>query len=176
WGMAGDEGDAYAYHFETGGVHFFALNSEDDIGPMDEGVTWLAERLVEVEQEPGYRFTVLFFHHPIYTLARHGPKQNLREMLLPIIARHDIPLVLQGHNHVYERFVADDVTYVTTGGGGSGLYNLDENVENFPEDAPLRVAAARAFHAMMLEIDSTTIRGRAADDSGQEIDAFQITY
>jgi hypothetical protein len=63
------------------------------------------ERVV-AEQGPAAKWTVLAFHHSIFSVAAHvGDTKiiDLRAALPPIISALDIDLVLQGHDHSYTR-------------------------------------------------------------------------
>jgi hypothetical protein len=178
WDAPGEDGDTFAYHYQSGGVHFFALNSEDQIGPEDQyerQFPWLEARLDEVADSEGYRFSIVYFHHPAYTLARHEPKLDLRERLEPIIDGHRVPLVLQGHNHVYERFEVGPVTYLVVGGGGSGRYDVDENVARFPDEVGLRVQSGSFHHGALITIENDTIEVDVVDADGMTRDRFEKT-
>ncbi len=187
----GDEDDqTYWYHYETGGVHFLSVSSEHELTLGSPQSDWILETLTRIEAEPGYRFTVLYLHRPFYSVGDYGIRADQRDTVEPIVRDHRIPLVLAGHMHAYERFVvpygagpeANDITYVTTGGGGFRITpeGLDENVASHPEDAAFRVASHNFIQAMRFEItravDGTDrIRGICADDTGMERDAFEIT-
>ena len=43
------------------------------------------------------------------------------ELLEPILDRHDVQLVLAGHDHNYQRHEKNGVVYIVTGGGGAPL-------------------------------------------------------
>ena len=168
------DGNTSAYHFQSGGVHFFSVNSEDDIGEFDPDFSWLDEALTAAEAEEGYRFSIVFFHRPIYTLARHAPSLPLRAALEPILTAHDVRLVLQGHNHVYERFDVAGLTYIVTGGGGSGLYDVDAQLETIPEEVPLRQASGEYQHGVRITIDETMLYLRAIDSEGMIRDELTL--
>ncbi|MBO6934051.1 MAG: metallophosphoesterase family protein [Deltaproteobacteria bacterium] len=170
------DGNTSAYHFQSGGVHFFSVNSEDDIGEFDEDFSWLDEGLTAAEASEGHRFSIVFFHRPIWTLAEHSPSESLRAVIDPILDAHEVPLVLQGHNHVYERFSVDGRTYIVTGGGGSGLYTLDDQVEVRPDEAPLRVAAGVFQHGVRITIDETEMHLRAIDNEGTIQDEVTLPF
>jgi len=170
------DGDMSVYHFQSGGVHFFSVNSEDDIGVFDPDFAWLDAALTAAEATEGHRFSVVFFHRPIWTLARHAPSESLRAVIDPILDAHDVPLVLQGHNHVYERFDVGGRTYIVTGGGGSGLYDLDSQVDSRPDEAPLRVASGVFQHGVRITIDETEMHLRAIDDEGMIRDEVTLTF
>jgi hypothetical protein len=61
---------------------------------------------VMAEQGPKAKWTVLAFHHSIYSVASHQNDTSiieLRKVLPPIISGLGIDLVLQGHDHNYTR-------------------------------------------------------------------------
>jgi hypothetical protein len=168
------DGDTSAYHFESGGIHFFSVNSEDDIGEYDADFSWLDEQLTAAEAADGFRGAIVFYHRPIYSLARHAPPDDLRAALEPVLTAHDVKLVLQGHNHVYERFEVDGLTYLVTGGGGAGLYDIDAQVETRPDEVPLRVAKGRWQHGVRIRIEETEMQLRVIDREGTLQDEFTI--
>lgn len=186
----GDEDDqTYWYHYASGGVHFLSVSTEHDLTLGSEQNDWIEETLTNAEATPGYRFTVLYMHRPIYCVGDYEPRAEQREAVEAIVRAHRIPLVLAGHMHAYERFVVpyDDgapfqTTYVTTGGGGFRVSpaKLSENAAAHPEDAALRVASHNFIQAMQLEITHDdadgvdVIRGICGDDTGMERDAFEI--
>jgi len=168
------DGDTNRYHLTSGGVHFFGVNSEDDIGEFDEDFSWLDDALAVAETEPGFRFSVVYFHRPIYTLARHAPSMSLRAALEPIIESHTVPLVLQGHNHVYERFEVGTTTYLVAGGGGSATYDVDAQLEAFPEEVPLRVESGRFHQGVVGTITESEVHLEVIDADGVSRDDFRI--
>ncbi|UJR81999.1 metallophosphoesterase [Sandaracinus amylolyticus] len=175
---AGRDGTNEWYHYQTGGVHFFSLSSEHDLDLGSTQIDWLEEELAEAEADPNYRFSIVYLHRPLYSVGDYRPRENQRASLLPIIDGHRIPLVLAGHMHGYERFEVGDVTYITTGAGGFVDANIDDLVDELPEDAALRVASGSFLQAMFVEIvqdgeGRDVIRGRVVDDVGVERDTFE---
>lgn len=169
----GSDGDAIRYHFENGGVHFFSISTEHDTAPGSDQYDWLVARLDEVEALPTYRFSIVFFHRPYYTVGDSAPNLARRADLDPVFQSHRVPLVLTGHVHGYERFEVGNVTYITSGGGGGALGNVDELIADYPEDAALRVASGSFFQTMTVTIESNTIRATVTDDVGVVRDEFE---
>ena len=54
-------------------------------------------------------WTVITFHYPMYSTKPNRDNVVLREALKPIIDKHKVDLVLQGHDHAYGRGSADNV-------------------------------------------------------------------
>lgn len=86
---------------------------------------WLEEALVS---EPGDRWTVVVFHHPVFSPGTgHGSTPGFRPGLPRMFRRAGVDLVLNGHDHVYAvTRPLRGIRYVVTGGGGAYLYGCRE--------------------------------------------------
>ncbi|MFJ9040216.1 purple acid phosphatase family protein [Streptomyces sp. NPDC102406] len=141
-----------AYSFVHGNVGVVALDANDvsyeipaNLGHSDGRQTaWLDRTLRTLRAARGVDFLVVFFHHCAYSTSSHGSDGGVRAAWLPLFARHQVDLVINGHNHVYERTDAvrdgavgravpvggttdptrDGIVYVTAGGGGRDLYGF----------------------------------------------------
>jgi len=85
-----------AYWFDYQGARFVSLNSNVD---QEAQVAWLDAIL---KDNPN-RWTILTFHHPLFSTAKGRDNKKLREIWQPVFDRHQIDLVLQGHDHSYGR-------------------------------------------------------------------------
>ncbi|MFI0242446.1 purple acid phosphatase family protein [Streptomyces sp. NPDC016845] len=156
WALPDNGSDARstpgAYFFTYGNVGVVALDSNDvsyeipaNLGHSDGRQTaWLDRTLGALRASRGVDFVVVFFHHCAYSTSTHGSDGGVRAAWLPLFARHQVDLVINGHNHVYERTDAvrdgavgrevpvggatdptrDGIVYVTAGGGGRDLYGF----------------------------------------------------
>ncbi|WP_193078869.1 FN3 domain-containing metallophosphoesterase family protein [Brevibacterium aurantiacum] len=98
-GLVASGGD---YWFIDSGVLFININSNDS--DTDEHAEFIDEVVAEHGDEA--RWTVLGFHHSIYSTATHNSDldvKRLREAIPPVAARNDIDLVVSGHDHIYNR-------------------------------------------------------------------------
>jgi hypothetical protein len=120
-------------------------------------LTWLDEVLAT---DATYTFVVL--HHPLWSAGSHARDWGTtaedvawqrRDALLEIFARRGVTAVFAGHEHLYNRHWvrANDggFWHVTTGGGGSPLYPLRENV---------RAASLARALPEGLSVDDETVR------------------
>ncbi|MEU9735518.1 metallophosphoesterase family protein [Streptomyces sp. NPDC048002] len=145
------------YSFVYGNVGVVALDANDvsyeipaNLGHTEGRQTkWLAGRLRELRAAKGVDFVVVFFHHCAYSTSSHASDGGVRAEWLPLFAEHRVDLVINGHNHVYERTDAvkngevgrpvpiggatdpsrDGTVFVTAGGGGKDLYGFPAGVE-----------------------------------------------
>lgn len=141
-----------SYSFVYGNVAVVALDANDvsyeipaNLGFTDGAqVRWLDRRLKELRKTPGVDFVVVFFHHCAYSTSTHASDGGVREHFTPLFDTHRVDLVVNGHNHVYERTDAlragaltrplpvggsvdterHGAVYVTAGGGGRKLYGF----------------------------------------------------
>lgn len=105
-------GEEY-YNFKKGNVSFYALNSNY----MDKKqVKWLEEKLAADTTT----WKIAFFHHPPYSSGgKHGSSTEVREVVEPIFVKYGVDVVLNGHEHFYERIKPQKgVHYFISGAGG----------------------------------------------------------
>ena len=91
----------------------------DGNAPDDPGQTRFVRRALASSSRP---VRIVAFHQPIRTAGPHPPAEAARRRWEPLFRRGGVTLVLQGHNHLYERIEVDGITYITTGGGGAQVY------------------------------------------------------
>jgi len=135
--------------------------------PDQAQADWLDARL----SERGPPFRVVVFHQPAWSCSNHDSDEDVDRFWVPVFERHRVALVLNGHDHNYQRFVSDaGVTYVVTGGGGKGLYRLDE----CRGDEPRRVALAMRHHFTAVEVRARSLTLTAVTDGGAVLDRAVI--
>jgi hypothetical protein len=98
------------YSFDYGNAHFVSLDSNpemfDAIGSgsgTDDELDWLAADLAASTAD----WKIVFFHHPAYSSGEHGNEADVDAQFVPIFQEHGVDLVLNGHDHDYERTVSD---------------------------------------------------------------------
>ncbi|MFI6051805.1 purple acid phosphatase family protein [Streptomyces violascens] len=141
------------YSFVHGNVGVVALDANDvsyEI-PANYGISggkqtqWLDKRLGELRADHAIDFIVVFFHHCAFsTTSSHASEGGVRDAWVPLFEKHQVDLVINGHNHVYERTDAikgnkvgrkvaigertdptrDGIVYVTAGAAGRSLYSF----------------------------------------------------
>jgi len=66
--------------------------------------SWVEKTLAAHRANPDIDFIVCFFHHCAYsTTKQHASDGGVRAAWSDLFDRHQVDLVLQGHNHVFER-------------------------------------------------------------------------
>jgi hypothetical protein len=153
------------YSFDRGDAHFVCLQVDGygDYTPGQPQYDWLVSDLAGTLQP--WKF--VFFHIPPYSSGGHGSDLNVRQILCPLFEQYGVTIVFNGHNHGYERSVANDVTYIVTGGGGAPLYPK-------MHDNPASVYFDSVYHFVQITISGDTLYGVAIKPDGTEFDHFTI--
>jgi hypothetical protein len=145
-------------------VQFFALESTY---PVPEQIQWLETQLRASTSD----WKIVFFHHPLYSSGdRHGSDRRLREVLEPLFVQHHVSVVLNGHDHFYERVKPQKgIAYFVVGSGGQlrqGDIDEDSGItaRGFDTD--------RAF--MAAEIVGDQMHFTAISRTGQTVDSGVI--
>lgn len=165
-------GETTWYRYESGGVWFHVLDTEQPIEPSTPQGAWLTAGLAEVAQKPGFRTSILVMHRPLVTCGDNGQNDGARRAYASAFAQHRVGLIIQAHIHGYERFLIDGLTYVTTGGGGGLIGNMDENLSR--AECAMRKVSGGFFHAMDVAIDGQELRATVVDETGTTRDTFTI--
>ncbi|MFI5863888.1 discoidin domain-containing protein [Streptomyces sp. NPDC051546] len=127
--VAYPQGKSY-YSFDEGNWHFIALdsNSFDQKAQID----WLKADLAANSKG----CIAAYWHHPLYSSGGHG-NDPVSKPVWNILYGAKADLVLNGHDHHYERFApqdpngkatADGITEIVGGMGGAEPYDI-ENVQ-----------------------------------------------
>jgi hypothetical protein len=139
------------YTFTHGNTAVISLDANDisfEI-PANLGISggtqtkWLEAHLKKYRAAEDIDFVVVFFHHCAYcTSTAHASEGGVRDEWVPLFEKYTVDLVINGHNHVYERTdvvkggkvakelpiggtaypETDGVVYVTAGAAGRSLY------------------------------------------------------
>jgi 3',5'-cyclic AMP phosphodiesterase CpdA len=151
------------YSFENGPVHFIGLDSNRRDRYRLVQYFWLFHDL----QTHSQSFTVVFFHHPLYSSGEHGNTTCLQRIWAPMFERFHVDIVFNGHDHDYERSIVDGVTYIVTGGGGSHLYDVGHS--------PWTVYSEKTYHYCLLTVNSSKLTFEAKKPDGSVFDSFLLT-
>ena len=156
------------YSFDYGDAHFVALDSNRPEEEYSDQQEWLRKDLAAHQ---GAKWRIVFFHHTVHTCVdKPGRREEsaLRAARLePILAAGHVQLVINGHDHDYQRHVANGITYIVSGGGGAPLYSVTP-------DTPFVKKAKMAHHYCELIVGLDAISGRAVEPDGSVIEQFIV--
>jgi hypothetical protein len=154
----------YSFKAPKEDVRFFALESTY----MDQDqLKWFEDEL----KKSGEKWKIVFFHHPLYSSAgTHGSQLKLRAVLEPLFIQYNVSLVLNGHDHVYERIkLQNGIQYFVEGSSGQ-LRKGD-----LRKGSPLTAFGNDTICTFMLmEVDGDVLTFNTIDQQGSVIDSGTV--
>jgi hypothetical protein len=149
------------YSFDWGNVHFVGLDTER----IDaQQAAWLDADL----SQNHLPWKIVFGHRPPFSSGDHGSNGLFRDRFVPVLERHHVQLVLNGHDHDYERTRSlNGITYVVTGGGGVGTRPVGSS--------DFTAFSESVIHFVYVEIFGDQLTLHAIDGLGREFDQVQLT-
>jgi acid phosphatase type 7 len=185
----------YTYYIDYSNTRFIALYSNfmsvrDDreilLDPdtqmtfeiMEEQTEWLK---VVLENNPK-EWTVVFYHHPMFTAREDRHNHELQNQWRDLFKEYKVDLVLQGHDHAYSRGrdpilkeeLGDDITgpVYTISNAGSKSRELDRTHEALDW---ADIAGENIQLYQNIEIDGRILTYTAWLATGELFDKFKIT-
>lgn len=158
------------YSFEFGNLHVAVIDTEpyedNTTNAMAEINAWLAADLAAATQ----RWRIAILHRPPYTSkGSHDDNVRVKANIVPILEANGVHVVLQGHNHWYERInPINGIHYLTIAGSGAGLYSVNPR-----KDYSARLVNDRHSYAIV-EVNGGRMRIEAVDDAGAIFDVHEI--
>jgi hypothetical protein len=102
---AGDPTQGY-YSYDVGAWHIIVLNSEIDTGENSAQGQWLRD---DLQKHPA-SCTLAMFHRPLFSSGPHGDDGSGAKTrpLWDVLYQNNADVILNGHDHDYERFAPQD--------------------------------------------------------------------
>jgi hypothetical protein len=169
--------------FNYKNVHFVPIDTESntDAAALDKD-------LATARQDPNIKWIVAFYHKPIYTSpTSHEPDEaGIKNIVVPLFDKYHVDLVLQAHNHNYQRsypLKADTVTetrpdsvyqspkgsiYMVVGTGGQDFYQLDGQAPYIQN----QFTGIPGF--LKVDVSNTSLKGTFFANDGTIKDTFAI--
>ncbi len=177
-----------AYYVDFQGVRYIALDSSPlQNGPVQTDVLAAQTRWFEqVLSDPNRpKWTVVTFHHPVYAGTSSRNNQLVRDNWNPLIDRYRVDLVLQGHDHVYNRgnqIKDDDAVDPTKSHGavysisvsGGKMYELNAGQNWADNGARLRVRASHIQLYQLIDVTQNTLTYQARLANGRFFDGYKV--
>ncbi len=120
----------FYYSIDYGTVHITVIDPYTaEFQPGSAQYAWLQ---ADLAKPAGYK--IVMMHQTAWAYRRGA--LALRQHLHPLFKASGVNLVLQGHEHYYNRLIVDGIPYVTIGGGGGSLVYPDKyrTVYDDPDD------------------------------------------
>lgn len=147
------------YSWDLGNWHFISLDSNefithDDFTADSAQIKWLQQDLAANTKG----CVAAYYHHPRFSSGDHGDNLDSAQ-LWQILVDHKVDLVLNGHDHDYERFVPQNgagkadpngPVEIVGGSGGADPYSVHS------EHKTTAKLLAKTFGVLKLTLTDTT--------------------
>ncbi len=175
------------YHFTVGDALFIILDSEGEeikepafISKENSDKFWedsfkeyfetekkWLENILEINKEAGFVF--VFQHRPMYSIKKSRVEETnkYRKQLGDFFEKHHIQVFINGHDHHYHHAFKNGVHFITTAGGGAGLYETD-----MPQ--PETVKYKKIEHFLSINVNKNDAVIHVIDINGNEFDKITV--
>jgi predicted MPP superfamily phosphohydrolase len=184
------------YSFNYQNIHFVALSTEVPFNVTSAQYQFVNNDLSRAASNPNTEWIVVYFHKQMYTLpSDNHALPTLRSTYHPLFEQYGVDLVLQAHNHNYERTYPikfnsnspfnpittttntntytdpDGQIFATIGTGGVSLYTFTGKADHF-------VKQYGDFGILNIDVtnepQSSSLTGKFYANNGKLIDQFII--
>lgn len=186
----GPEGlEETTYYIDYQGVRVVGLNSDALLNSSKQARERQLKWLKDVLSDDQSRWTIVTFHHPMFSPSEDRDYRPLREFWKPIIDEYQVDLVLQGHDHTYARGRPHNEQRKTEGKtardgksntvyvvsvSGPKMYDLKEDRWETYDGAEMERAAENTQLYQVLRVDDDTLEFRAYTATNQLYDSFDL--
>lgn len=170
------------YYVDYQDTRIISLDSNKE---QEEQIVWLDNTLASSDKT----WNIVTFHHPLFSASQGRDNEKLRDAWKPILDKHQVDLVLQGHDHSYARgrtapadknvlagLNARDYTgtvYVVSVSGGK-MYDLRPNAWDDFKGAERDRGAENTQLIQEIRIDGDHLSFKAYTATGELYDAFDL--
>lgn len=169
------DGNRGYYAFQLGKWRLIALNSNcKHIGGCHDGspqIEWLKQQLAASKNQ----CVLAYWHHPYYSSGRYAkdPDLNLTKPFWEQMRAHKVDIVLNGHEHFYERFDLqnaaaeadpDGTRQFTVGTGGKSLH-----LQDVPAANTQRIVDDR-YGVLVLQLEARSYSWKFVATNGDVLD------
>lgn len=184
------------YSFDYQNVHFVAMSVETLYGVGSKQFDFVDSDLQKAASNQNVDWIIIFYHNLAYSSPSNSTKSliKLREVYHPLFERYGVDIILQAHNHNYQRSyplqfnsvnsslpIVSDMNrsnyndpngqiFITVGTGGVN------QIHEFVGKAPFTVTQFKGYGFLNLVVttNETRLVGEFLDNNGQVRDHFSI--
>ncbi|NJL12451.1 MAG: metallophosphoesterase family protein [Microscillaceae bacterium] len=152
----GPEGlEETVYYMDYQNLRLISLNSNRD---QEKQVAWLEKVLQNNPQQ----WTIVTYHHPLYSASEGRDNEKLRNLWKPVFDKYKVDLALQGHDHTYAR------------GRVSPGENLVEGINMRDQTGTVYVVSVSGGKMYKARPDGWGAMGAERDRLGENTQLFQV--
>lgn len=123
------------------------------------------------------KWTILLFHHPIYSVKNSRDNPRLRNNFKPLIDKYKVDMVLQGHDHSYARGMKDvpmendeeSGTMYVVSVSGPKLAGSGQEMQPWMDKLAIYI---QLYH--LISVDGDKLKFRSYNPMGELFDGFDL--
>jgi hypothetical protein len=166
------------YSFEVGDACFAVLDSTRavwDPSAARRQAEWLDQTFARTKAA----WKLVMFHHPVYPSHPWRDMPALRRYWVPIFDKHHVDLVLQGHDHAYQRTYPLRAHHRVERPGQGTVYVIAVSGDKYVDLAQreyveVGFAGVSTYQTIEIDPESHRLTYRAWTEDGQTIDQLTI--
>ncbi len=195
-----DADDKQYYSFDYKNVHFIAMSTETEAGKGSKQYKFVKNDLEKASENENIDWIVVFGYRPLYSSeSEHQGNEDLRTVYHPLFDKYGVDLVLNAHNHnyqrtypieyndgksfkpkiintdkkIYDKSEDENPVFITVGTGGESLYP-------FQDKSKFIAKQAKEFGFLEIKVKDdptygTMLEGNFHKNKGNDIiDSFTI--
>lgn len=173
-GPAGLEETAYSIDYQ--GVRFIVVDS-DKMMRNEEIAVRQAQWVEELLKNNPCNWTVMAFHHPIFSTSARRDNKAVSGPLKPIIDKYGVDLVLNGHDHTYARGNVLPDGEMKKGRRAGTVYVVSvSGSKQYQQDAAQWWDVGLTFTQVWqaITVEGNQLSYKAVDASGTVVDRFTL--
>lgn len=163
------------YYIDYANVRLISLNSQMivlDSNSMKIQAEWLEGILKNNPKQ----WTMITYHHPIYSTAKGRDNKEFRDLFKPLFDKYHVDLLMQGHDHTYSR--GQNLPTGVTGKVGGPMYVVSvAGPKMYKIDVSPRwmdVFAENTQLFQIISVDNDKLIYTAYKASGEVFDSFSL--
>jgi len=180
WEPVRPSGALPRYSVDKSPLRLIAIDTEESSASDSKQYRWIESELVDARAHG--LVPVPFFHITLHSIGAHGSNPKKQAELEPLFVKYHVPLVFMGHDHIYYRTRRHGIVYVTTGGAGAPLYDLEAGKDprdeaTDPTDPNWPDVSQKTYHYCICDVfkDRVDITVQAVHfDGPNPIDVFSV--
>ncbi len=176
---AGNPGEGY-YSYDLGTWHVIVLNSQcsavGGCNPGDPQYAWLQSDLAA---SAGKVCTLAYWHHPVFSAGPHADDEGGIRPLFQLLYDHNADLVVNGHDHNYQRWKPQDangtvdpargIREIVAGTGGKNHTKTNRSPANMEiENDDTFGVLKLTLHTTSYDWQFVPVAGKTFTDSGSQ--------
>jgi hypothetical protein len=164
------------YFFDYNDIRVISIDS-DMSDEFDWAESGQAQWLDSVLSHNDKKWTALMLHYPFYSTKPSRDNPELRALFGPILEKHQVDIVLQGHDHAYGRGMQDIPSFIDPAKKTNTMFVVSVSgpkMYDLADRSWMSRRAAKTQLYQILRIDGDRLNYKAFTATGELYDEFDL--